>query len=640
MRRIVVAVTLALGLHPELGAADAAAPRSPTLADYRYFRALSIDLLGRAPTRAELAAFEAPGFDLGAWIDTHTAGPAYAERLRRIYMDVLRLEVGPTFQFVPNPIVLRREEVLDPTGAPIYVYFRRGQRRLDPATDGDFCLTEADTGLRFPPNAAPIGTAHAVSEETLDAKTVVVAPWWLYADYKAAAPQDLYGTGDFAKRFPGFVLAPALALEPDGKTPATRVRVCREEAQTADSGTVYASGRAGAKAKAPPPAGRLTQPPGDSAFARAARGRAVSCRSGTGFSSSVECGCGVGLERCLPGAGPQFDPPAFQIPTHVPLGVYAPFELSAQPSSAWERLWWSQEVVHFLDDVFAEDRDVREILTSRASTINGPLAQFYRGLAGATCCGPAADAGESEAEPLFDPGAVPDALGPDDTATWMRVPDRGPRASGILTTPIFLTKYGSRRARAHVVYQAFLCKDFVADKVTLAPSAEPDLTKRPGCSTCHQTLEPMAAYFTRIAESDWTYLPAARFPMSLPQCASATPDKLPGFCKAFYDPAFTDAQHTTLRGAYASPAHAEAGPAGLAADVTASPDFAPCVVDRVASSLLGRPLTADDDAWKASLVDVFTRGGYRMRALVGAIVRSRAYRDANDTASSALRGAP
>src|SRR3954462_15793705 len=73
------------------------------LGDYRYFRALSIDLLGRPPTRDELAQLESPEFSLDAWLDTHLTGPQYAERLRRIYMDTLRLEVGPSFQFVPNP---------------------------------------------------------------------------------------------------------------------------------------------------------------------------------------------------------------------------------------------------------------------------------------------------------------------------------------------------------------------------------------------------------------------------------------------------------------------------------------------------------------------------------------------------------
>src|SRR4051812_18148255 len=76
-----------------------AATRPLTLDDYRYFRALSIDLAGRMPTRQEVAAFEQSDFDLDAWIDGHLDGDAYAERLTRIYMDVLRLEVNPAVSF-------------------------------------------------------------------------------------------------------------------------------------------------------------------------------------------------------------------------------------------------------------------------------------------------------------------------------------------------------------------------------------------------------------------------------------------------------------------------------------------------------------------------------------------------------------
>jgi hypothetical protein len=287
-------------------------------------------------------------------------------------------------------------------------------------------------------------------------------------------------------------------------------------------------------------------------------------------------------------------------------------------------MWWGEEARRFFDKIFVEDRDVRELLTSRATVVNGPLAQFYRFLANATCCGPSQDLGYSDPEPLVEPGAMPAALVPEDTATWLAVADRGPHAAGVLTMPIFLTKYGSRRARAHVAYSAFLCKDFVADTVKLEPSTEPDLTKRPGCSTCHQTLEPMAAYFTRVAESDWTYLPATPLPLSKP-CKN-------GPCKSYYDPAFG-----SLRGAYAAPSHAEAGPAGLAAELVAAPEFAPCVVQNVAQSLLGRQLAAEDDAWKTQLVKTFVDGGYRMRALVKAILTSPRYRSGNDVASRLMR---
>jgi uncharacterized protein DUF1585 len=447
-----------------------------------------------------------------------------------------------------------------------------------------------------------------------------VKPWWLYADYRAALPTDRIAA-DWSRRFPGFVPVPALLVEPDGKTPTAEVRVCREEAQAAETGTVYASGRAPAKKGDPLPGNRLTQPPNDSGFARAQRGRAVSCLSGTGFQNSIECGCGVGLERCVPGAGFQNEPPAFVMPTHTPLGADLPFEATPQPAASWERTWWSAEAIHALDKIFLEDRDFRELLTARWTVVNGPLAQFYRFFAGATCCGPAADAGYSDPVPLVDRGAVPDALVPADTATWLAVSDRGPHASGILTMPIFLAKYGSRRARAHVAYSAFLCREFVADSVKLAPSTEPDLVKRPGCSACHQTLEPMAAYFTRVMESDWTFLPADKFPIIDPRCSKTKS----GLCKTIYDPAFDK-----LRGAYASVANAEAGPRGLATAITTSPEFAPCVVQNVAQSLLGRQLGTDDDPWKAELAKTFVDGGYRMRGLVKAIVTSPRYRDAND----------
>src|SRR4051794_34936110 len=92
-----------LRFHVALAALLCATPAAaaPTLDAYRHFRALSIDLNGRMPTREELAAFEQPGFDLAVWIETHTAGAPYVDRVTRIYMDLLRLQVGSSFQFVP-----------------------------------------------------------------------------------------------------------------------------------------------------------------------------------------------------------------------------------------------------------------------------------------------------------------------------------------------------------------------------------------------------------------------------------------------------------------------------------------------------------------------------------------------------------
>jgi hypothetical protein len=92
-----------------------------------------------------------------------------------------------------------------------------------------------------------------------------------------------------------------------------------------------------------------------------------------------------------------------------------------------------------------------------------------------------------------------------------------------------------------------------------------------------------------------------------------------------------------LRGAYASLDHAEAGPVGAGAAIASSPEFARCAVERVASSFLGRPLGSGDVALVGSLADDFVKGGYHLKALVRALVRSRAYREANDLSPAAWR---
>jgi hypothetical protein len=58
----------------------------------------------------------------------------------------------------------------------------------------------------------------------------------------------------------------------------------------------------------------------------------------------------------------------------------------------------------------------------------------------------------------------------------------------------------------------------------------------------------------------------------------------------------------------------------------------------VASSFLGRRLTADDAPLQSRLAATFTTGGYKMRALVHDLVRSDAYRRANNFSSTTLRG--
>jgi hypothetical protein len=619
--------------------APAAASAERSLTDYRYFRALSIDLNGRIPTRDEVAAFEQDAFDVDGFIDKHLTGPSYAERVRRIYMDAMRLQIGRSFQFVQSSTTLRRQSIVTDSGQTVYVYFRQGQRRLRDETDGEFCLTQEETGLQFPRNTAPTGTPIPVSQAVLDANTVVVKPWWLYRDYQSPTPIDLY-TVAWQMKSPNFVPVAGLLTEPDA-TPTTEIRICKEEAQTAAMGTVYKTDRKAPAAGVAPPFGRLSQLPTDSGFARAHGGEMVACNSSTAIMSSTDCGCGVGLERCMPGGSTGFDPPAFTIPRSHPIGVDLPTEVGDEAQSSWARLWWGEEAQHYIDTLLVEDRDFREILTGKSTVINGPLAQFYRAIAPSTCCGNGYDFGYFQPEALFDPGKVPADLAVHDTAKWVKVEDRGTHASGLLTMPVFLTKFGSRRGRAHVLYSTFLCREFVAGDIKLEPSTEPNLMKRSGCNTCHVALEPLAAYFTRVQESDWTYLPEASFPTKMTtKCISADPTKMSSSCKSFYDPAFTDKAQSLLRGAYPSDENANAGPAGIAQNLVTSKDFPTCIAQKLTESFLGRPVSTDDAALEQQLVDVLNQNGYKMTALVRTLVKADAYKSANNLTSSAWRKAP
>ena len=127
---------------------------------------------------------------------------------------------------------------------------------------------------------------------------------------------------------------------------------------------------------------------------------------------------------------------------------------------------------------------------------------------------------------------------------------------------MFLEKYASARARGAVLYNVFLCKSFSPTRQQLTPSNEPNLTVRPGCKTCHATLEPLAAYFARVEPASFVFLPRRASRCTAPRARRTRTGKLNGPCNALYDVAFADAKGATLRSAYASPEHADATPAG------------------------------------------------------------------------------
>jgi hypothetical protein len=601
-----------------------------SLQEYRWFRALSIDLVGRIPTRAEVAAFEAPDFNVDQWIDKQLEGPGYAERLQRIYMDAMRLDLGETFKYIQSSHVLRRFPVdvamPDGTTKKTWVYWRNNQRRATTELDRTFCFGAANTGQTY--NRTQIPTPElptkAVPLATMMERAAKVKPWWLYRDYKAATPTNHYRAwslneprfrlGETTDRKGAALRAndPRLLVDFDG-TEVDDVWVCKEETQTAVNAAVKIR--------------NVTTN--------------VACNTDLGLNFATTCGCGKGLENCTPGAFGN-DPNSMVVATLAPLGPEANrvLESSRQEQSAWFRRMWHEEARHFIGSIFAEDRDFRDVLTARYDWVNGPLAQFYKGIVNGDCCSDQVGLGATpgafaKPDPLFDPSKIPADLNPTQMDRWVKVEDRGPHAAGVLTLPAFLMKFASRRGRANAVYNTFLCREFIAENLDLQPSEEANLTIRPGCSTCHAKLEPLAAYFTRTKENSLTFLTA---PIDNPICAKKTGGPaLDPACNRYYDPSFATADAGKLRGAYASAENAEKGPAGFAQAVTSSPEFATCAARTVLESMLGRK-TQTEDQMVSELDHVFTDGGFKMRPLVRAIVKSNAYRNANAVAVIGIPG--
>ncbi|MDP3275018.1 MAG: DUF1585 domain-containing protein [Deltaproteobacteria bacterium] len=620
-----------------------------SLDEYRFFRSLSIDLQGRIPTRAELTAFEQPSFNAEAWIDARLPmGPA-AERMRVVYMDRLRLALSTVVTVNPLGTILRRIPVTRANGTVEWVYFRRGQRREDPAIDGSMCFTPRELGVQYPTNGdvpatSACNTPRPITDAMLNERTVLVRPWWLYRDYRAATPSQRYDAATWQTLVPGYQPVDGLLTDQAG-APVMAVRVCREEAGVATTGRPFV------RTVAVPPAEtgcnrRLVGVPNTNtdAMALVAANQRPLCSTQTGFNLSTECGCGPGLERCLPGAAVNnlVAGNMLQGELRRPLGQDAPLESTGLNPSNGALLWWSEEATHFLDAIFRDDRDIRDLLRARDTVINGPLAHFYRHGQQQSCCTTNhLKFDYNQPVNLFDPTNVPSAILQHDVDRWTPVANRGPLASGLLTMPIFLSKYGTRRARAHILYQAFLCKEFIAPNVALMPSNEPNLARRTGCSGCHATLEPMSAFYTRVSESDWTYLPAANFPLDNARCRTATPmASMPSGCAPFYDPSFTTAARSWMRGIYdltAAQPNANAGPAGLANYIVAQPEFAGCVVDNIAESLLGRELTSEDTPLRTQLTTTLRSSNFRPRAMVRQLILSDAYRRANNLSSTAWR---
>lgn len=330
-----------------------------------------------------------------------------------------------------------------------------------------------------------------------------------------------------------------------------------------------------------------------------------------GYDSRYDpyCGCGPNLAWC----------DTFTLGHVQDYGVQAPVHKAI-----------AGDLEHRVANVIDNDLSYLELLTGRTAFVNGPLVHFYKYQVHAP-------AHVRFNEVPVDPALLPE-LAFTDTDTWVPV-ELGPEQSGILTSPAYLMKFQTRRARANRFFNAFLCQPFQPPDggIELSDSATNNLAQRDGCDYCHALLEPAGAHWGRWGEYGAGYLDANQgFPRYSEECAwcAETGASCSAECVKYYevDPATAEEDpyvgwmqsYMYLEDRYYH--HIEQGPKALVAQTVADGRLPTCVARTTAGWLLGREVNEHEEAWVDDLAADFVTEGFQYKELVRDIVTSPSYR--------------
>ncbi len=288
----------------------------------------------------------------------------------------------------------------------------------------------------------------------------------------------------------------------------------------------------------------------------------------------------------------------------------------------------NREPLEILASVVARDEDYATAFTTRRGMANGALAFMNRHLTSRMA--------ELEFTPSAPAADLPDV--PFTDPEWREYP-RSPQHSGVLTTPAFLARFPTRRARINRFMGAFLCRSFAPRRDALPDPAdachrETNLARRCGCSGCHSVLEPLGAAWGRWGERGTAFLSPEAFPPFDPRCSLCIPPACPVRCNHYVTTALAGSPdpHAGTLQAYVDRTDPERcrideGPRALVADGVASGDLQECAARTLWERLLNRPMSAaEGEAVLPALVRDFEANGRSYRALVRAVVMSPAYR--------------
>ncbi|WP_224243093.1 DUF1549 domain-containing protein [Hyalangium gracile] len=320
------------------------------------------------------------------------------------------------------------------------------------------------------------------------------------------------------------------------------------------------------------------------------------------FSRDRTCGCGPGMRRC---------------------------EVAAVHTARVAAI--NEEPSRITDSVVRNDEPYFNILTTRRSFVNGTLSEFYRQQQGVgifTVTSPA------------NPDLIP-SIPYTQPTTWQEY-TRDSHHSGVLTTPSFLYRFPTQRARVNHFYEAFLCKTFVPSSDPLPPpedncNRENNLAKKCGCSYCHATIEPTGAHWGRYDERNALFLNPERFPRLDPKCrdcALAGDTNCGGECSQYvmqaYDGDGANSLGMLKTYLYRTPeeeANIQSGPQLLVERMLQTGDLERCTVKRIWHEFLGRPMTTEEQRlYLQQLSEDFSRSNYSLKTLIQKLLMTDAYR--------------
>lgn len=284
------------------------------------------------------------------------------------------------------------------------------------------------------------------------------------------------------------------------------------------------------------------------------------------------------------------------------------------------------------DSVVRNDEPYFNILTTRRSFLNGPLSELYR------------DGQQGVGVFSLSPPAPAETLpivSFADAGTW-REYVRGTQHSGVLTTPAFLYRFPTQRARVNHFYAAFLCKAFVPSS-NRPPAAEDacnrenNLATRCACKDCHATIEPTGAHWGRFAERGALYLDPSRFPRFDPKCHACAIEgntSCGGECSQYVMQAFdgdgAKSLGTLTSYLYRTPSeeqNIEGGPQLLVQRTMQSGDLERCAVRRIWQEFLGRSMSTQEQAlYLDTFAKDFAADNHRLKGLIERLLLSDAYR--------------